>query len=172
MLDELVNTEPTHLTIATKSFFSADFATRVAQRHASSGVPIDVIVKRIDEPSERILREAGVNLLKPADDVPEIHGNVIVAAGLDQAYFGSLWPSARSFLDDVKPNPYAGGGATLPRSQWWDRSRELGLLTNDSQAVADLREGVAALLKPHGYDFRAEVITPHPTMRAYLGDVT
>jgi hypothetical protein len=91
---------------------------------------------------------------------------------LDQAYFGTLWPSPRSFLDDATPNPYAGGGATLPRSQWWDRSRELGLLTNDSQAVTDLREGVASLLKPQGHDFRGEAITPHPTMRAYLGDVT
>ncbi|MCW2974316.1 MAG: hypothetical protein JWN72_2589 [Thermoleophilia bacterium] len=168
MISELIATEPTHLTVATKSFFNVEVAEQIARRHASDGLPIDVIVKRIDEESERVLRTAGVNLLKPADDVPEIHGNVTVATGLDQAYVGSLWFSRRSALDDAHPNPFTGGGGTLPRPQWWDRSRELGFLTSDSRAVTDLQEGVANLLKPHGHDFQAEVIRPTAAARAEL----
>lgn len=168
MIRELVRTEPTYLQYATKSFFNEELATEIAVRRVRDGLPVDVIVKRIDEPSERVLREAGVNLLKPADDVPEIHGNVLVASGLDQAYVGTYWPSFRSDLNDLKPNPFTGGGGTLPRSQWWDRSRELGFATRDSQAVTDLHAGIGNLLQPHGHDFRGEVIRPTAAARDTL----
>lgn len=153
----IVRQEPKHLTIVMKSIYDATFAAELATRHVRDGIPVDVIVKRIDEPSERVLREAGVNLLKPSGDVPEIHGNVVHGAGLDHAYFGNLWASPRGFGRDHVPNPFTGGGGTLPRSQWWDRSRELGVVTSDSTAVRDLREAVE-LLRAAPHDFRGEVI--------------
>ena len=153
----IVRDEPTHLTVAMKSIYDAKFAAELATRHVRDGIPVDVIVKRIDEPSERVLREAGVNLLKPSDEVPEIHGNVVHGAGLEHVYFGNLWASPRGFGRDHVPNPFTGGGGTLPRSQWWDRSRELGVVTSDSNAVRDLREAVE-LLRAAPHDFRGEVI--------------
>ncbi len=156
-ISEIVAQEPQQLTVVMKSIYDAKFAAEIATRKVRDGLPVDVIVKRIDEPSEAILREAGVNMLKPADDVPEIHGNVVIGSGLDHAYFGNLWASPRGFGRDHVPNPHTGGGGTLPRSQWWDRSRELGVVTSDSNAVHDLREAIH-LLKPRPYDFRNEVI--------------
>jgi hypothetical protein len=153
----IVRNEPTHLTVAMKSMFDERFATEIAMRHVRDGIPVDVITKRMDEPSERILRQAGVNVMKPADDVPEIHGNVVHGEGLAHAYWGTLWASPRGFGRSEVPNPFTGGGGTLPRSQWWDRSRELGAVTSDPQGVADLHKALE-LLKPAPHDFQQEVI--------------
>lgn len=157
-IHEIVRQEPQQLTVVMKSIYDAKFAAELATRHVRDGLPVDVIVKRIDEPSEKILREAGVALHKPADDVPEIHGNLVIGAGLEHAYFGNLWASPRSFGRDHVPNPFSGGGGTLPRSQWWDRSRELGVVTSDTNAIRDLKEAIH-LLKPQPHDFSGEVIT-------------
>jgi hypothetical protein len=157
MIHHLVRTEPKQLTVVMKSIYDAQFAGEIASRHVRDGLPVEVVVKRIDAASERVLRNAGVALLKPSDHLPEIHGNLVHAAGLDQAYFGNLWASPRGFGRDHVANPFTGGGGTLPRSQWWDRSRELGVVTSDSNAVRDLREAVE-LLQPAAHDFRDEVV--------------
>lgn len=159
VIHELVRTEDRHLTVAMKTMFDEDFASELATRASRDRLPVDVVVERIDEPSERIMREGGVRLLRPAHDGPPIHGNVVVAEGLEQAYFGTLWASPRGFGRDHVPHLYSGGGNPLPPSQRWDRSRELGIVTDSPQGIADLRSGVE-LLRPHAHDFRPDVVRP------------
>jgi hypothetical protein len=154
----LVHHENADLTIAMKSVFDEQFATAVAARKAA-GVDVRIITKRIDEPSERILREAGVPLLKPDGSKPEIHGNAMVAGGLGQAYWGTAYASPRTFAQADVPNLYAGGGRLLSPSAQWERSREIGALTDDAQAITDLRRGIAEM-NAQPYDFRGEVIRP------------
>lgn len=157
VLHELVRTEDQHLTVAMKTFFDERFAAEIATRRIRDSLPVDVVVERIDEPSERILREAGVNLLHPAHDGMKIHGNAIVAQGLDQAYWGTLWASPRGFARDKVPHLYTGGGRPLPPSERWDRSREIGAVTASPQGVRDLREAIE-LLRPHPHDYRPAVV--------------
>ena len=159
MVESLVRDEPRHLTVAMKSIFDEQFAGELAARHSRDHLPVDVIVERIDEPSERVLREAGITMVKPSETGPALHGNVIIADGLGLGYWGTMWGSPRSFARDGVHNLYTGGGNTLPRSQQWDRSREFGGLTSNAQAVADLRRGFD-LLDPRPHDFRGEVVRP------------
>lgn len=159
VIHELVRTEDRHLTVAMKTMFDEEFATELATRATRDRLPVDVVVERIDEPTERIMREGGVRLMHPAHGGPAMHGNVVVAAGLDQAYMGTLWASPRGFGRDHVPHLYSGGGVPLPPSQRWDRSRELGIVTASPQGVADLRSAVD-LLRPHVHDFRPDVVRP------------
>lgn len=153
---ELTRTEPKRLTVVMKSIFDERYAREIARRRIEDGVPIEVVVGRIDVDSERVLREGGVPLLLPSDGALALHGNVVLAEGLGQAYWGTLWASPRSFPREGVPNPWTGGGDTLPRSMQWDRSRELGAVTSDPQALLDLRAGIALLdARPH--DFRGQV---------------
>lgn len=155
-LEEIARTEPTGLTVITKSFFDERYARELADRRTRDHLPVTVIMKRVDEASERILREADVQLWKPAVDQPVLHGNVTIGHGLGVGMWGTLWASPRGFARPDVPNPFTGGAGTLPRSQWWDRSRELGAATADPTAIHDLLEGVE-LLRARPHDFRGEV---------------
>ena len=159
VIHQLVRTEDEHLTVAMKTFYDERFAAELATRSSRDGLPVEVVVDRIDEPSERLLREGGVRLLRPSDDVPQMHANMIVGDGLEQAYFGTLWASPRGFGRDHVPHLYTGGGMPLPPSERWDRSRELGMLVGDPQGVRDLRAAVD-LLRPATHDFRHAVVRP------------
>jgi hypothetical protein len=150
-LTDLVRHEDEHVTVAMKTFFDESFARELAARRAA-GVPVDVIAERFDAPSERILREAGANLMIPGKDAPTMHGNVVVARRQQKGYFGTLWASPRGFGRDHVPNKYTGSAVHLPPSEHWVRSRELGVITSGSQAVQDLRSAVD-LLQPVPHDF-------------------
>jgi hypothetical protein len=152
MIVDKVRHEDRHITIAMKTFFDERFARELAARRVDDGIPVQVIAERLDAPSERILREAGVDLRIPGKDAPTMHGNVAIFEGQDQAYFGTLWASPRGFGRDLVPNKYTGSAVHLPPSEHWVRSRELGVVTSDSQAVSDLRAAVD-LQQPVPHDF-------------------
>lgn len=152
VITDMVRREDTHITVAMKTFFDETFARELAARRINDHIPVDVVAERFDAPSERILREAGVNLTIPGKDAPTMHGNVVVAEGLDQGYFGTLWASPRGFGRDTVPNRYTGSAVPLPPSEHWVRSRELGVVTSNSQAVSDLRSAVDQL-QPVPHDF-------------------
>lgn len=155
----LVEHESSELTIAMKSVFDEQFARDVALRHTRDGIDMRLITKRIDEPSEKILRDAGVTLLKPDGSKPEIHGDAIVAHGLGHAYWGTAYASPRTLARADVPNLYAGGGSLLSPSSQWVRSREIGALTDHGTGIEDLLRGIDELnAQPH--DFRGEVIRP------------
>ncbi|MCW2923586.1 MAG: hypothetical protein JWM98_990 [Thermoleophilia bacterium] len=159
-ISSLVAEEPRHLTVAMKTMVDVRFANEIAARRAA-GVDVDVIVERIDQASHDALVGSGVHLLKPSDADRELHGNVIIAEGLGHAYWGTLWASPRSFARDHVPNLYTGGGDLLPPSKRWDRSREIGGITNAAGAIDDLRAGLATLeAAPHDYRAGGGLIVP------------
>ncbi len=118
------------LLVATKWLADLDTTRALSAAH-QRGASIDLRVEAIDPVNEYVLRRDGVPF-SVTTHPKGMHANVIVANGSD-AIVSSAHLSPRA----LQP--------AAPGDQWVERTRELGAVTSDPEAVAAIRRAVMAL---------------------------
>ena len=134
---QAIDIENQSLLVISKTLRDPDALARILAAR-QRGAHVSVRTWSLPPDVEQQLRDAGVELLTTDR---WIHGNLIVARGARQAVWGSAHLTPRAYGAGVADG-LNGNGEALEGAELLQRSRELGAITRDRQALRQIRDGV------------------------------